>query len=106
MTRKPTCDRRDVSGYGERGAPMRRRWWRWRSRAASYIGPGFSHQPRSPPTWRGCRSADRPDIQPENEASRTLVQRAGFEKEGYSPRYLKISGRWRDHERWAVRSDA
>jgi RimJ/RimL family protein N-acetyltransferase len=43
---------------------------------------------------------------PENEASRTLVQRAGFEKEGYSPRYLKISGRWRDHERWAVRSDA
>jgi ribosomal-protein-alanine N-acetyltransferase len=46
------------------------------------------------------------NIQPENEASRTLVQRAGFEKEGYSPRYLKISGRWRDHERWAVRSDA
>ncbi|MET0226616.1 MAG: hypothetical protein ABW187_09260 [Dokdonella sp.] len=25
--------------------------------------------------------------------------------EGYSPRYLKIRGRWRDHERWAILSD-
>jgi ribosomal-protein-alanine N-acetyltransferase len=22
--------------------------------------------------------------------------------EGYSSRYLKIGGRWRDHERWAI----
>jgi len=46
------------------------------------------------------------NIQPANTASRTLVQRAGFELEGLSPRYLKIAGRWRDHERWAVRSDS
>lgn len=45
------------------------------------------------------------NIQPENHASRALVQRAGFVKEGYSPRYLKIGGRWRDHERWAIMSD-
>jgi ribosomal-protein-alanine N-acetyltransferase len=42
------------------------------------------------------------NIQPDNERSRRLVERAGFEYEGYSPRYLKIGGRWCDHERWAV----
>jgi hypothetical protein len=34
--------------------------------------------------------------------NRARVKRAGFRKEGYSPRYLKISGRWQDHERWAI----
>jgi [ribosomal protein S5]-alanine N-acetyltransferase len=42
------------------------------------------------------------NIQPKNAASITLVTRAGFTKEGYSRRYLKICGRWRDHERWAI----
>jgi ribosomal-protein-alanine N-acetyltransferase len=42
------------------------------------------------------------NIQPDNDRSRQLVERAGFEYEGYSPRYLKIGGRWRDHERWAI----
>ena len=42
------------------------------------------------------------NIQPGNDRSRRLVERAGFEYEGYSPRYLKIGGRWRDHERWAI----
>ena len=42
------------------------------------------------------------NIQPGNVASIALVKRAGFAREGYSKRYLKIGGRWRDHERWAI----
>jgi [ribosomal protein S5]-alanine N-acetyltransferase len=46
------------------------------------------------------------NIQPENVASIALVRRLGFQKEGYSPRYLRIDGVWRDHERWALLADA
>jgi ribosomal-protein-alanine N-acetyltransferase len=42
------------------------------------------------------------NIQPENNASVALVRGAGFRLEGLSKRYLKVSGRWRDHERWAL----
>jgi [ribosomal protein S5]-alanine N-acetyltransferase len=41
-------------------------------------------------------------IQPENERSIALVRAAGFRKEGLALRYLKIGGRWRDHEHWAI----
>ena len=45
------------------------------------------------------------NIQPENHASIALAEGAGFHREGFSPRYLKIGGRWRDHERWAILAD-
>jgi ribosomal-protein-alanine N-acetyltransferase len=42
------------------------------------------------------------NLQPNNVGSRRLVQKLGSRQEGYSPHYLKIGGRWRDHERWAI----
>ena len=42
------------------------------------------------------------NIQPENTPSINLVKRLGFTREGFSRRYLKINGEWRDHERWAL----
>ena len=45
------------------------------------------------------------NIQPGNENSVRFVESLGFECEGYSPRFLRINGRWRDHERWALRAD-
>jgi ribosomal-protein-alanine N-acetyltransferase len=42
------------------------------------------------------------NIQPENERSIALVRAAGFRREGLALRYLKIAGRWRDHEHWAI----
>jgi len=46
------------------------------------------------------------NIQPGNAASITLVKALGFSKEGYSPAYLKLGGRWCDHERWAIHAKA
>lgn len=42
------------------------------------------------------------NIQPDNIASKKLVKRIGFQKEGFSPDYMQIGGKWRDHERWAI----
>jgi [ribosomal protein S5]-alanine N-acetyltransferase len=67
--------------------------------------------------WQGMRQAIQhcfsdqrlhrleANIQPENERSIALVKALGFSKEGYSPRYLKVCGKWRDHERWAIRAE-
>ena len=35
---------------------------------------------------------------PDNDASRRLLLKAGFELEGRARGYLKINGRWRDHQ--------
>ena len=45
------------------------------------------------------------NVQPGNDRSRRLLERCGFTREGYSRRYLRIGGRWRDHERWALLSE-
>lgn len=42
------------------------------------------------------------NIQPENVASKKLVESLGFRLEGFSPKYLHIAGEWRDHDRYAL----
>ena len=42
------------------------------------------------------------NIQPTNLASLALARSCGFIKEGYSPKFIKKNGKWKDHERWAI----
>lgn len=42
------------------------------------------------------------NVQPDNTRSIALVERIGYTREGYSRRYIKIAGRWRDHVRYAM----
>ena len=46
------------------------------------------------------------NIQPENIHSIKFVEKLNFQKEGYSPYYLKINNKWQDHIRFAVRNEA
>ena len=42
---------------------------------------------------------------PENSRSIRLLEKAGFEREGYLRQYLRINGKWRDHVLFSLLSD-
>ncbi|MBS0191585.1 MAG: GNAT family protein [Phycisphaerales bacterium] len=45
------------------------------------------------------------NIQPHNAASIAVVKKAGLRFEGTALRFLRIDGRWCDHQRWALTSE-
>ena len=44
-------------------------------------------------------------VMPANTASISVLERAGFVREGLARRYLKIAGRWEDHNLYAMLAD-
>jgi ribosomal-protein-alanine N-acetyltransferase len=42
---------------------------------------------------------------PDNVASRRLLEKCGFAREGYARQYLRIDGRWQDHLTFAILKD-
>jgi ribosomal-protein-alanine N-acetyltransferase len=80
------------------------------SAVASQAGHGFMTDGLRlllPYAWRelGLHRLEA-NVQPGNHASLALLERCGFVREGFSERYLRVDGDWRDHERWAARADA
>ena len=41
----------------------------------------------------------------DNLRSQRVLTKSGFVRFGLAEGYLKIAGRWRDHERWAIVAD-
>jgi ribosomal-protein-alanine N-acetyltransferase len=74
--------------------------------AAAFAGRGYMREALPLVLRHAFRTLElhrvEANVQPGNTASRALVRSVGFRLEGYSPRYLKVNGRWRDHERWAI----
>lgn len=45
-------------------------------------------------------------VMPSNQPSLRVLEKLGFQKEGYSKAYLKINGKWEDHIRLALLNEA
>ncbi len=41
-------------------------------------------------------------VSPSNVASKRVLEKAGFRREGLALRYLRLDGRWTDQELWAI----
>jgi [ribosomal protein S5]-alanine N-acetyltransferase len=106
------CDDGAIVGYFNLNEIVR---WNFQSAflgygaVAAYVGRGYMSEGLELVLARAFRDLRlhrlEANIQPGNAASIALVQRAGFVREGFAERYLKIGGRWCDHEHWAIRSE-
>ncbi len=73
---------------------------------ADYVRRGYATAAIKAALAHGFETMDLNRIeaacQPENEASRRLLTRCGFVKEGLARDYLLINSKWRDHEIYAM----
>ncbi|WP_065572611.1 GNAT family N-acetyltransferase [Micrococcus luteus] len=46
------------------------------------------------------------EILPHNHASRRVLEHHGLQRYGLAPQYLRIAGRWQDHELWQLLAPA
>ncbi len=74
--------------------------------AASIVGKGYMHEALStaiPYIFKelGLHRIEA-NIMPSNSRSIQLIEKLGFEKEGYSKQFLKINNCWEDHLRYAL----
>jgi ribosomal-protein-alanine N-acetyltransferase len=44
-------------------------------------------------------------VSPDNAASRRVLEKVGFRREGLALRYLRLAGRWTDQELWAITTE-
>lgn len=95
-------------GNIERGPFQNGRFGYWIG--AEYAGQGLMSEALSLAVAHAFASGDEgglglhracANIVPSNGASRRVLEKVGFVKEGYSEKYLQIQGVWEDHERWA-----
>ncbi len=70
-----------------------------------YMGEALGLLVRETFTTLGLHRVEA-NIQPGNARVDRARAARGFQLEGFSPRYLKIGGRWCDHERWAILSES
>jgi ribosomal-protein-alanine N-acetyltransferase len=71
-----------------------------------HAGKGLMREGMSPAIKHAVRKLRlhrlEANIQPGNRASMRFARSCGFVREGFSRRYLKVAGKWKDHERWAI----
>lgn len=73
---------------------------------ADYQGRGFGTEALKEATRIGFEELSlhriEADVMPENKASVRVLEKCGYEKEGYLREYMRINGRWEDHIRMAA----